>query len=229
MHPGEYFWSLLSHWLPLMSCAAFTFVSFWQAVKEKSKKWLVCSTGGLALIFLLTASYQAWNDEYIKTHPGLKIFIEGVETGRSSSSGVADVLMVASASSVNTPTIAVVWKMRLTAPDGRVIGTFWPVLVHDNSPITLSFTGHDAVYNSADALYRKTADDPIPVGGRRTGFLLFLLREVESKDIDGIGVKYELMAKDVDGNEVIGSFVNDGSGGPNMYPFAPGMKEPALQ
>ena len=58
---------LSKHWIPLMSCAAFTLLSLVLAElpPDQSNTWLVRGTGILAVIFLLVSSYKTWAEEHL--------------------------------------------------------------------------------------------------------------------------------------------------------------------
>ena len=46
-----------------MSCAAFTFLSLWVALKNKGSNWVIVGTIVLAICFFLVAAFMAWDGE----------------------------------------------------------------------------------------------------------------------------------------------------------------------
>lgn len=58
--------ALSKKWWALMSCAAFTVLSLWAAIGNKSNAWTLSGSATLAVIFFLIAAFGAWLDEHGK-------------------------------------------------------------------------------------------------------------------------------------------------------------------
>src|ERR1035438_5503079 len=56
--------ALSRKWWALMSCAAFTLLSLWVAMENKSNAWAVSGIAALAVIFFLIASFGVWSEEH---------------------------------------------------------------------------------------------------------------------------------------------------------------------
>lgn len=61
------FWD---HWMPLMSCAAFTLIGVVVLAFNKSNRWALWATFGVAVAMLLLASFLAWRDQYRENEAG---------------------------------------------------------------------------------------------------------------------------------------------------------------
>jgi hypothetical protein len=48
---GALIWQFIRHWWAYMSCALWTFLTFWQLFYNKSNRVLVCIYVGLAVLF----------------------------------------------------------------------------------------------------------------------------------------------------------------------------------
>jgi len=58
--------ALWRKWWALMSCAAFTILSLWASIENKTNAWVVSGIATLALIFFLVAAFGAWFEEHSK-------------------------------------------------------------------------------------------------------------------------------------------------------------------
>jgi hypothetical protein len=59
-----FFSGLWIHWWALMSCAAFTILSWYIAAAKKGRVWTIWVTFGIAVSFLFVASYLTWQDTH---------------------------------------------------------------------------------------------------------------------------------------------------------------------
>lgn len=55
--------SLLRHWLALMGCAAFTFLSLYTLVRPQGSAWMLAASTTVAIAFFILAAYLTWADE----------------------------------------------------------------------------------------------------------------------------------------------------------------------
>lgn len=66
MYFFEFGRAVFRHWWALMSCAIFTLLGAYVFYADKSNKWALWATGGMAIFCLLVACYLAWRDEHIQ-------------------------------------------------------------------------------------------------------------------------------------------------------------------
>jgi hypothetical protein len=227
MHLSEYFFAVLHHWWPLMSCAAFTILAILVELKQKTSRWAMQISLGLATFFLLFASYQAWNDEYEKTHPGLHLDIDSV--GTASTSDTVIVLVIASISNVGSPSIADQWQLEMTPVSGKPI-TIHPMLIPKDKPMTFrSGYGRETSYDPSDALYLKSASTPVSTGAKETGFMIFALSNVSVGQANGVGTVYKLICSDIFGTKIWAQHTMNGHGERGPMPYYPGMIPPDVE
>jgi hypothetical protein len=229
MHLPEYGQALWAHWWPLMSCAVFTLFGLWAALTNKTNRWIARGTLFLAANLLFIASYLAWNDEYEKTHPGLRLTIDTFATSRHSSNQVTSIIMVASVSNVGSPSIAERWSLEVIPVSGNAV-TVYASIVFEANPLTLYLdNGKVGSYSPRDALYLKTSSVPLTMGAKETGFLIFDFPTISQAQADARGTVYRLSCLDVFGNKVWTDHTMSEPGQRNAMPYYPGMNEPSIK
>jgi hypothetical protein len=229
MHLSEYFLAVLHHWWPLMSCAAFTILAILVELKQKTSRWAMKISLGLAVSFLLFASYQAWNDEYEKTHPGLRLAIDVIATARRSENAqTATIVVLASISNVGSPSIADQWTLEMIPVSGDHV-TMDPSMIHQDKPFVFSYdSGQSVSYSPSDALYLKTPSAPLITGAKDTGFLIFDPPKITQPQAETTGTVYRLSCLDVFGNKVWADYTMKG-GHWRAMPYLPGITEPTVK
>ena len=222
MHIFEYGQAIYAHWWPLMSCAAFTILAIVAEVWAKTSRWIMKVSVGLAVFFLLFASYQAWNDEYTKTHPGLQLTIDYITT---STTGVNDGAVLLEASvNVGSPSIADQWLLEFIPTEGKPT-TVVPTVIHQDEPLRIENpSGRGFLFNPKDVLYEKTGTSPIQTGGKQTGILIFFFKGIPQSRISMKGVKYVLSCQDAYGNRISGYWTLSGNH-VDTVPYFPGTSE----
>jgi hypothetical protein len=215
---------IFTNWIALVG-AFLAILPFFQPIVERAvlKKafpikllWVV----GFACIFF--AGFQAWHDEYAKTHPDLKLEIEG--SGLAENGGVYAAVVLAGVSNLGAvPSIAEKWTLKIQPALGAT-KTIDPMWIRQDIPIELHTPdGKSLNFSSKDALYLKADSDPIPSGGKRSGILFFPLAEVPASVALNPRTRYQLGVHDVMGNLVV-SGVWRVVGELSSVPFVPGIE-----
>src|SRR5436189_3776654 len=93
-----------------MSCAAFTFLGIWVAAANKGRDWLLWSSFGLGLAFVLFAAYKAWADEHeawVREHEKVAALTEKLDV-TITVHGICAHVAVGSRSVVVVPDVSVI-------------------------------------------------------------------------------------------------------------------------
>jgi hypothetical protein len=199
--------ALWKKWWALMGCAAFTILSLWASIENKSNAWVVTGTGALAVIFFFVAAFGAWSEEHSNR--------VSVERKLSELSPQFDFL-------VGT----MLWKYDET----KDTSLFFPlarILNRGHSSITTNWVATYIVSGTAermtalwlrgeykiqvgneeltlengDLLSAKTAEKPIERGGVASGRLLFTLHGDRTQQIQSLQYTMEFSCEDYQGNK----------------------------
>ncbi len=199
--------ALWRKWWALMSCAAFTILSLWASIENKSNAWVVSGIAILAVIFFLVAAFGAWLEEHSK--------LVSVERKLSELSPQFDFI-------VGT----MLWKYD-EITDRTLFFPLARILNRGHSSIT---TNWSAIYNisgsaeemkalwlrgeykiqigneeltleNGDLLSAKTAEKSIECGGVAGGRLLFTLPGNRTQQIQSLQYTMEFTCEDYQGSK----------------------------
>ena len=180
------------------------------------------------LCFLFFAAFQAWRVEYKKTTPGIILQIDSAGTG-TINDGSTGALLFISVTNRGAPSIVDEWNLTLTVP-GQAAKQFVPMMVDPSGSVTFSdHFGHTATYDARDAIYKKTADTPLPTGGKETGYLGIPLPGISTEMANSAGTVYEVSCQDAYANKFHASYIWKRQQTNNPVPAFPGMTEPKLK
>jgi hypothetical protein len=213
------------HWL--LSFGGIALVGF--ALYEKYYKKVTPRAWfwGLAVLLFFVATFQAWQDEYQKTHPGLKLQILQIDTGRIPNSDDSTLVIVtASLFNNGVPSVADNWNLYVYFPTPPSTVTGRMIQIPDAPFGGSTATSSRIQWDPADSLYDKAMKGPVESGMKENGILIFNV-SARPDDVRTRGIIFTLTCKDVDGNLISGKYIK-GSGEAGHVTY-PGMKSPALQ
>jgi hypothetical protein len=219
----DYFWAIESHWVILMSGVVSLAIGFYEKTKRKLHERLFYL---LAVLIFFFAGFQAWQDEYSKTHPGVTISIDEVGVGDDPTSHCAKVYVIADVANRGAPTILDEWLLEIQIPEEPKM-TVTPFYIDPDKPMEMNepMTGEPSFkLDSADALYNKTKPEPVRTGSKVPGILAFV---VPGKTRDQLRIKgaiFSLSCKSVYGDVIRASVAWTGISA--MHQYVPGMKPP---
>ena len=207
-----------------MSCAIFTILAVVAHYWKKTDRWVANTIFVFAVILLFFASYEAWRDEFMKTHPGLHLVMDAWGTG-TAPEGMG-VVVLAGISNLGSPSIADEWMLEMIPVNGSRPTKIPPMIIPQDRPLELHFDAVPSLaYDPKDALYIKVASTPLPTGAKETGFLLFHFKGIGRDQSNIPGTKYRLTCRDVAGNEVSVEWKATGEQFQKV-PYFPGITEP---
>jgi hypothetical protein len=105
---------------------------------------------------------------------------EGAKYGFLVTDGI--VTLVATVRNTGSPSIAENWELILETPHGSR-ETAMPEVLSPNMTLPVSDEKQTTMLGGWDALYAKTAEQPIPTGGLRRGVLVFHFHHVEAATV----------------------------------------------
>jgi len=197
-----------------MSCAAFTLLGLIASVLKKTSTWMLWVTFGLAIVFLLLASFLAWRDQYHRANDAAAKLAEltlpkldgefSVVSARAGNEGQDCLLtLVGIIRNVGAPTILDHWSANLVFDDGTAI--------HGEriSPPPPETTVRLFVASGkyAQLLFGKNhwstigTEKPIPTGGGVPGWIQFYLKGVTQDRMNVSHAKVVLSFQDVNGRQ----------------------------
>jgi len=216
--------ALIPHWLALMSCAAFTFLGFWSTFRAKSRKWQTWATFSVAAIFLLVASFFAWQDEHVKEQTALSTVAElnkklatpdfagEIDWFGCGPPGLAYGIVTIWATITNPigpPSIAISFRLSVKLPDGKTAtGDF----VHAvDKPVLYGITDKKdpLILTPLQNLVISSSSRAIPTGDGRMGWVMFRV-PLPCRDMERAGTNLRLEFNDVQGHNHYFDFTSKG-------------------
>jgi hypothetical protein len=222
----EFAWAVINNWAGYATGGLIVaLIWLWTSVRgaQVSKKFAVV----LALIFLFLAFFNAWREQYLKTHPGVLLTIDELGVGSDVTNSFAKVFITADVANRSQPTTLDEWKLEIKLPGSASPIFATPIYINPEEPLTFTGThppNKDFKLDSADALYNKTKPTPVATGAKIPGVLAF---DVQDKTADHVRVKgtvFTLSCKTIFGDLVKGSYTWTGINTPHQY--IPGLKPP---
>ena len=197
----------------------------WTTMKNVSlPKWLGV---GLTIIFLFFAFFNAWREQYLKTHPGLRIEIQELGLAPDQDNPeTTKVFAIVSIANLGSPSIADSFQLSMKMPDSSNEITVQPYMFDPNKPITLSDSNGSVEYSGSDALYLKTSGQPIQTGGKMTGIVSFRIPSISYEKSSKTGVSFTLECKDISGNLIKQTRVWKSGNDTKLSDYYPGLTPP---
>jgi len=212
-----WFKAFVPYWWALMSCAAFTALSVYAAIKKKGNRWVVIATASLAILFFGVASFEAWDNEHdgrLSEESDLnrtRAELADLRNDRSPHmSGVIDqklfgvtdggtigVLVLVAVRNTGEPSIAERWRLRLQSGPSKL--DFHPgyfndgFTMHGDNGFKLTLKRHDAL--------EEHFISPLPRGAVVRGWLRFSVTGLSLENVRD--ATWSIVFEDVLGNEGI--------------------------
>lgn len=157
-----------------MSCAAFTVVAIIAELRKKTSRWIMKASFLLAIVFFISSSYLAWNDEHqklIEANGRLETLNNPVLSGHIQLFGSeidgTGFLLIASGAIRNSgaPTVLSDYHLNVRLGDGQVI--VGKILDASPSPLAVPYgpNHQNLLFYIQDYWPLNSADAPIPQGG----------------------------------------------------------------
>ena len=145
-----------------------------------------------------------------------------VGTGQRQDTGNPIALLAASVANLGQPSIADEWSVEVVTKEGAHIDRR-PSVIFQDKPIEMGYVnGKTQIYDPKDALYLKTASDPVTTGAKRTGFLIFDFPKMSFQP----GTIFRLKCKDIAGNIIVSPDFSLAGPSPDVMPYYTGTTEP---
>lgn len=188
------------------------FVTLYVMLRETAvpKRWAIA----LALFFLLLAFFNAWRNEYLKTHPGLalKVFeVWKMKPKDNQDPNTTRLVIIASISNLGNPTIAENWKIRIKDSGSEKWSDFVSYSLVDPGNVILieiEEVPFPVFYNPMDALYFKTSS-PVPTGMKFNGLVAVHMEQLDFSKLRQNGAQIEVQCQDIAGNKISGVLTVD--------------------
>lgn len=219
----EFIWAVIGNWAGYATGGiVIAFFWLWSTITRKAVPRRLGIS--LAFIFLFFAVFTAWRKEYLKTRPGLKLQIDGLGVGYSTKIGPTQTraILWVSISNNGPPTIADDWELSIQMPQSTAVKGV-PVEIDQSRPLVAMNSSERISIDPSDALYSKTLREPIAIGMKLVGVLVFDV-PLSFEETDKKGTIYSVSCQDVHGNKVSQPWVK-GSGRKGEYGYLPGMKQ----
>ncbi len=191
------------HWAVLVTGGiVIALLWLWSALKQRPlPRRLVL---GLAAAFLVFAFFNAWREQYQRSHPGLSLEIDSVMVGYEDQSPESSKwLIIASVANNGSPSVADQWKLSVLAPGWNHEASQPFSLIAPNEPVRFNYEeGDSLVYSQDDALYGKTMPQPLATGSKQTGLLMFLFPGLSKSVVTQKGTIVTLECRDVASNRI---------------------------
>jgi len=226
---GEYFnqifefsWAVINNWAGYATGGiVVALVWLWSTVYQKiiSRRLGVA----LALSFLFFAFFTAWREQYLKTHPGLKLEVLQLGVADGHTQNDCKIFISASIKNNGMPSVADYWELFVQTSGHNPVKAEIQY-IDPSQPLTFNLPGgQTAKLSSEDVLYNKTMKQPIQTGMKEVGILSFGMK-MPRKDIEIKGTKFLLQCRDVNGNFIRVEQTWEDVSMPLM--FFPGMNPP---
>jgi hypothetical protein len=196
---GEFSWAVLNNWAGYTTGGVVVaLIWLWSTLQQVpiSRQMGIA----VALTFLFFAFFNAWRDQYKRSHPGFVLQIQQNGIGTNPNKDVV-VFIQAVLWNRGTPSIAHDWKLYVTTTDNKEIIAKTLLVTKENPIIFHDQTNGNWTFNSQDTLYYKTTA-PVPSGGQAAGVLAFLIEGQDKATIAQEGTKLKLVCVDVFHNEI---------------------------
>jgi hypothetical protein len=220
---GDFVWAVITNWAGYATGGVIVaLVSLWSLLRKipPSKKFGVV----LALVFLFVALFNAWRDQYVRSHPALVLKIDQNGVGVNPDGEVV-IFIQASIFNRGAPTILRDWSLFVTPP-GKAEIRAENHLITKESPIVFHEASGTVTFDPEDTLYYKTTS-PVVSGGQTSGVLVFGIKGETKEAIAQSGTKLKLTCTDVFDNlisvEVPRKGLSEG------IKFVPGINVPKRQ
>ena len=198
--------ALWRKWWALMSCAAFTILSLWASIENKSNAWVVSGIATLAGIFFLVAAFGAWLEEHSKLVAAERKFSEltpqfdflvgtmlwkyDENKDKSCFFPLARIL--------NRGHASITTNWGATYNISGTSETMTPLWLRGEYKIQIG--NEELTLENGDLLNAKTAEKSIERGGVASGRLLFTLPGNRAQQIQSLQYTMEFACEDYQGN-----------------------------
>jgi hypothetical protein len=196
---GEFSWAVINNWAGYATGGlVVALIWLWSTLKQIPISRKLGIT--LALIFLFFAFFNAWHNQYSRSHPGFVLQIQQNGIGTNLAGGTI-VFIQAVIFNRGAPSIAHDWMLYVTPIGEKEINAKLLLVTKENPIVFQDQKNGSWTFNSEDTLYYKTTT-PIPSGGQASGVLVFTVEGKDKATVGQKGTKLKLACMDVFENDI---------------------------